>query len=140
MIDIIKRLYIRYREPIIYLFFGGLTTVVNYLVYLPLYNFADLSASLSNCIAWAVAVLFAFLTNKPFVFCSNDWSTKTVIPEFIRFAGCRLGSGFIETLIIYISVDYLNWNGNIWKLVTSVIVVILNYFFSKLIVFKNKKS
>ncbi len=125
-----------HREVLTYLIFGVLTTLVNYAVYLPLYNWADFSATLSNAIAWVVAVAFAFLTNKPFVFESHDWSAKTVMPELTKFVGCRIGSGLAETAIIFLSVDLLQWNGNLWKLLTSVLVVILNYVASKLLVFK----
>ena len=89
-------------------------------------------------IAWVVAVAFAYLTNKPFVFKSHDWSAKTVIPELTKFIGCRVGSGAAETLILFLAVDLLGWNGNIWKLVTQVMVVVLNYIGSKLLVFCNK--
>ncbi len=119
-----------------YLFFGVLTTVVNYVVYLPCYNLLGLSAAVSNAIAWVAAVAFAYLTNKPFVFKSHDWSLQTVIPELTKFVGCRLGSGFAETAILFVAVDLLSWNGNLWKLVTSVLVVILNYAASKLLVFR----
>lgn len=128
-----------HREMILYLVFGGLTTVVNYLVYLPLYNLAGCSAAVSNLIAWAVAVLFAFLTNKPFVFESRDWSFKTVMPEFVKFVGCRVGSGLAETGILLVTVDWLNWNGNLWKILTSLLVIILNYVGSKFLVFTAKK-
>ena len=132
----LKRLFVKYGDALSYLFFGGLTTVVNYVVYLPCYNLLGLSASVSNVIAWAAAVLFAFLTNKPFVFKSHDWSAKTVWPEFTKFVGCRIGSGVMETAIIFVTVDLFCWNGNWMKLATSVLVVILNYFASKFLVFK----
>ena len=119
-----------------YLIFGVLTTVVNYIVYLPLLNILQLSAALSNVIAWAAAVAFAYVTNKPFVFKSHDWSLRTVIPELSKFVSCRVASGAMETAIIFVAVDMLGRNGNIWKLVTSVLVVILNYVFSKLIIFR----
>ena len=136
MIAKIRALICKYWDILSYLFFGGLTTVVNYLVYLPCYNWLGISASISNVIAWVVAVAFAYLTNKPFVFKSHDWSWKTVGPELTKFVGCRIGSGLIETAIIFVTVDCLAWNGNIWKLITSVLVVILNYIGSKLLVFK----
>lgn len=125
-------------EALSYLIFGGLTTVVNYLVYLPCYNLLGLSAGVSNVIAWVVAVAFAFLTNKPFVFRSHDWSARVVWPELTKFVGCRLGSGALETVILLITVDWFHWNGNIWKIVTSILVVIINYFASKLVVFRKK--
>ena len=128
----------KYREILVYLVFGVLTTVVNYVVYLPCFNLLKLSASVSNVIAWAVAVIFAYLTNKPFVFRSHDWSMKTVLPELTKFVGTRIGSGGLETLILLLAVDVAGWNGNIWKLVTSVLVVVLNYVGSKLLVFRKK--
>ena len=132
----IRNLLIRYWNVFSYLFFGVLTTAVNYLVYLPCYNLLGLSAVVSNVIAWAVAVLFAYLTNKPFVFRSHDWSMRTVVPEFTKFVGCRVFSGGAETLILLLTVDILGWDGNIWKLIVSVFVVVANYFGSKLLVFR----
>ena len=132
----LKALMVRYRDVIVYLVFGVLTTAVNYIVYLPCYNVLGLSGSASNAIAWVGAVAFAYLTNKPFVFRSRDWSAKTVIPELTKFVGCRVGSGVLETAIIFLTVDWLGWNGNVMKLLTSVLVVVLNYIGSKLLVFK----
>ena len=128
----------KYYEILAYLFFGVLTTAVNYVVYLPCYNMVHFSAAVSNVIAWAFAVAFAYLTNKPFVFKSYDWSAKTVMPELGRFVGSRVASGALETAMIYITVDLLRWNGNLMKLVTSALVVILNYVASKLLVFKHQ--
>ena len=119
-------------------FFGVCTTIVNYLIYIPCYNFMGMSATVSNMTAWVVAVAFAYLTNKPFVFKSYDWSAKTVVPELTKFIGCRIGSGAAETVILLIAVDLLGWNGNVWKLITQVMVVILNYIGSKLLVFRKK--
>ena len=89
----IRQFMERYKDILIYLVFGVLTTLVNYLVYLPCYNLLGVSASVSNVIAWAVAVVFAYLTNKPFVFRSHDWSLKVVLPELGKFLACRVGSG-----------------------------------------------
>jgi len=136
----LKALIRKYWDVLAYLVFGVLTTVVNYLVYLPLLNILHLSAAFSNILAWTAAVAFAYLTNKPFVFKSHDWSRETVIPELTKFVSCRVASGAMETVIIFLTVDLLGWNGNIWKLVTSVLVVILNYGFSKLIVFRKKEE
>ncbi len=131
MMTFIKKHY----DLLAYLFFGVLTTAVNYLIYLPCYNLLELSAGLSNVIAWVAAVAFAFLTNKPFVFKSHDWSRKVLVPELLKFVGCRIGSGILETATLLVTVDWLQWDGNWMKLVTSVLVVILNYIGSKLLVF-----
>ncbi len=129
----------KYWDVLTYLFFGVLTTVVNYLVYLPCYNLLHWSAGLSNVLAWIVAVAFAFLTNKPFVFKSRDWSWDVVWPELTKFVGCRIGSGVLETAILLVTVDWLCWNGNVWKLTTAALVIVLNYIGSKFLVFNKKK-
>lgn len=136
MISKLMELLKKHQDVISYLFFGVLTTLVNYIVYLPLYNSTDLSAALCNGIAWVAAVAFAYLTNKPFVFKSMDWSLKVVLPELTKFIGTRIASGLLETGIIFLTVDLQNWNGNIMKVVTSVLVVIINYIGSKLLVFR----
>lgn len=133
-----KSLLQKNRDVLSYLFFGVLTTVVNYAVYLPVYNLLHLSAAVSNMLSWVVAVAFAYLTNKPFVFQSHDWSCKTVVPELTKFVSCRIASGAMETGILFLTVDLLHWNGNVWKLVTQVLVVVLNYVASKLLVFRKK--
>ena len=138
MIQKLRSIIVKYWDILTYLVFGVLTTVVNYAVYLPVYNFCGISAAVSNMIAWVVAVAFAFLTNKPFVFHSHDWSAQTVLPELTKFVSCRIASGALETVILFLSVDCINWNGNIWKLVTQVLVIIINYVGSKLLVFRKK--
>ena len=136
MLEKLKTLFVKYYDLITYLVFGVLTTVVNYIIYLPCYNLLHLSASVSNAIAWVAAVAFAFLTNKPFVFKSHDWSLKTVLPELAKFVACRVGSGVLETGILLVFVDWIGLDGNVMKLVTSVLVVVLNYVGSKTLVFK----
>lgn len=134
----LKELLRRHSDILLYLVFGLLTTAVNYMVYLPCYNWLQLSSAVSNVLAWAAAAAFAFVTNKPFVFHSHDWSAKKLIPELTGFIGTRLGSGGLETVILLIFVDMLHMNGNLWKLLTSVIVVVLNYIGSKTLVFRKK--
>ena len=138
MIAKLRALIEKYWDILSYLFFGGLTTVVNYLVYFPCYYWLGMSATVSNVIAWIVAVAFAYVTNKPFVFRSHDWRWKTVAPELAKFVGCRIGSGLLETAIIFLTVDMLSWNGIVWKIITSILVVLLNYVASKLLVFRKK--
>ena len=138
MIQKLRSLIKKYWDILTYLVFGVLTTVVNYAIYLPIFNFCGISAAVSNMIAWVGAVIFAFLTNKPYVFHSHDWSAKTTLPELIKFVSCRVASGVLETVILFLAVDCMAWNGNIWKLVTQVLVIVINYVGSKLLVFRNK--
>ena len=139
MVEKLKFYVKKYWDVLIYLVFGVLTTVVNYLIYIPCYDYFGLSAALSNVLAWVAAVAFAYVTNKPLVFHSHDWSAQTVLPELSKFVSCRVASGVLETGILLIAVDLLGWNGLVWKLVTSVLVVVLNYVGSKLLVFRKVK-
>ena len=138
MVEKVKNLMAKYHDILVYLVFGVLTTAVNYIVYLPCYNLFHLGSAVSNVIAWVVAVAFAYVTNKPFVFRSHDWSAKTVFPELTKFVGTRLGSGGLETLILLVAVDWLGMNGNLWKLLTNILVVVINYIGSKFLVFRKK--
>ena len=132
----IRSIITKHWDILLYVFFGVLTTAVNYVVYFLLLNTLNMSGAFSSLISWIVAVVFAFFTNKPFVFKSSDWSLPVVGEEFVRFIGCRAGSGLIDIGIIFVTVDVLGWDGNILKILTSILVVILNFFFSKKIVFK----
>lgn len=141
MIERLKGVFGEYRDAIKYLIFGILTTIVNFVIYYFLYNLASFSAAVSNVISWFAAVLFAFFTNKLYVFESKDWNSKVLLPELGKFLGCRLFSGFIETAFLYVMVDLLLFDGNLWKVVIAVVVVVINYFASKFLIFQdNKKS
>ena len=135
MYEKLKALYEKYRSTVIYLIFGVLTTVVNYAVSLPLHYFASWSAWVSNVIAWVVAVAFAYVTNKLYVFESKSWD-HGVVGELIRFVGSRVASGAIETMSLLLTVDILGWNGNVMKLLLAVFVIVFNYVLSKFFVFK----
>lgn len=136
----LRKLLRKYHDILTYMIFGGLTTLVNYAVYLPCYNLLYLSATVSNVLAWVVSVLFAFVTNKIFVFHSGSWSSQVLWPELTKFVGCRLGSGLLETAVLFLTVDLLQWNGNWVKLIISIAVVLMNYFASKWLVFRNRRQ
>lgn len=131
-----KNLLHKYADLLSYLFFGALTTVVSLSVYWACGHLLHLSGAVSNVVSWIGAVAFAFLTNKPFVFKSHDWSWRVTWPELTKFLGCRIGSLVLETAIIFVTVDLLLWNDMIMKTITQVMVVILNYIGSKLLVFR----
>lgn len=143
MLEKIKMFYTKHREWIVYLLIGGLTTLVSFAVCLPLMWWAKWPASVSNAVAWAVAVLFAYVTNKLFVFESKKWSFHVAFPEFLRFVGCRVLSGLFETAFLALTIDLpqmgdVKWYSVLMKIIASVIVVILNYIASKLFVFRKK--
>ena len=134
----IRSIFEKYRQIISYLAFGVLTTAVDSLFFYPLYNFADLSVTLSKTIAWIAAVIFAYFTNKLFVYNSTDWTAKVAVPEFLKFVASRLASFALTIVLIFITVELLKWNGNVMNLVVAVIVVIMNYITGKLL-FRNKE-
>ncbi|WP_227452835.1 GtrA family protein [Clostridioides sp. ES-S-0108-01] len=128
----------RYKEIILYLFFGVLTTLVNMITYLFFTRIVDLDFLIANFLAWLFSILFAYLTNKFFVFNSKKTDFIFFIKEFTSFVSCRLISGITEMLIMYIMINFLLINDFIVKILTNIIVVILNFLFSKAIIFKNK--
>ncbi len=137
MYEKLKKIYEKYRSTIRYLVFGVLTTVVNYAVYLPLYNFAHWPASLCSGIAWVVAVIVSYVTNKLYVFESKSWDSG-VLGEFLRFVGSRVASGAVDIVTLLLTVDILGWNGNVMKLLLAIFVIIFNYILSRFFVFKNE--
>lgn len=136
MIEQIKNLYIKYKEIINYLIFGVLTTIVNFVVYFIFARVIGLEEILSNTIAWILSVLFAYITNKIYVFDSKNTSVIQIIKEVTSFVGCRILSGVIDVVLFAFLVKTLNMNDLIVKFINQVIVTVMNYVFSKLIIFK----
>ena len=126
----------RRKTEILYLFFGACTTAVNVVVYV-LCDRAGVPNVPSNVAAWVVSVLFAFVTNKLFVFESRDLSACRVVKEMGSFFGGRLLTGAMDIGIMFAAVDCLKLNSTLWKIISNIIVIIANYGISKLI-FKNK--
>ena len=93
---------------------------------------------MKKTIAWILAVLFAFITNKLYVFDSKSMDAKTVISELIKFMAARLAPGGLDLLIMFIGVDVMHGPEIILKAASNIIVIILNYVLSKLVVFKKK--
>lgn len=124
------------KETILYIIFGVLTTIVNLISYYLFSNIISINYLISNTISWIISVSFAYITNKFYVFNSKDKSKDIIIKEFIKFVNCRLTSGIIEMILLFLLVDIIKVNDVISKLVIGVIVVILNFIFSKLFVFK----
>ena len=125
-------------QTILYVIFGILTTIVNLISYYFFSNIMSINYLISNMVSWIISVLFAYVTNKFYVFNSKDTSKDIIIKEFIKFVNCRLTSGIIEMILLFLLVDMLAVNDIISKLVIGVIVVILNFIFSKLFVFKKQ--
>ena len=133
------KLYSAHRQIILYLIFGVCTTLINTVCYWLLYELLVFSNVLSTVIAWLVAVIFAFITNKVYVFESKRTDFHAQLAEFVSFFGCRILTGILDVVIMAVAVDMLKWNGLAWKLISNIIVTIVNYIASKFLIFKNSK-
>ena len=148
----IKKLIIKYKELIIYVIFGACTTLVNFITYKLFNVLLGVEYYLvSNIVAWFVSVVFAYITNKLFVFESKSWNVKVVAREVPSFFTARVFSFLVEESGLFLLVDILGMknfgmdvfgfyvSGNmISKVLLAVVVVVLNYFFSKFVVFRKK--
>ncbi|HBG0170317.1 TPA: GtrA family protein, partial [Clostridioides difficile] len=112
----------KHKETILYLFFGTLTTFVNIISYLFFTRVVSLNFIIANILAWILAVLFAYFTNKFFVFESKVIEIAFLFKEFLSFVSFRLFSGITEMLIMYIMIDLLFINDIIVKVFTNIIV------------------
>ena len=127
--------YNKYREVLLYLFFGGCTTLVNIISFFLLRQLS-IEVYISNVIAWFVSVLFAYITNKLFVFESKGKNKKENIKELVSFFGFRVLSLIFDMGAMYLLLQVLNVNEMISKILANILVIILNYIFSKLFIFK----
>ena len=159
MMEKVKQLFVKYKELISYGFWGGMTTVVNWVSYMVCYDLLgeglerdinvlgtamSLRVTVANILAWVLAVIFAFVTNKIWVFGSKSWKPSVFLPELWKFISARLITFALEAYLVplfcAIGLDaaIFGKSGMGAKLLVSVVVIILNYVFSKLLVFKEK--
>lgn len=136
---VIKGLYFEYKEVINYLVFGGLSTVVNFVSYFIFARIVSIEEVTSSGLSWFCAVLFAYITNKLFVFESKTNNKKDFFKEIVYFFACRVLSGILcDVGTFALMINVFGINDIIAKIVTQIMVIILNYVFSKVIIFKKK--
>ena len=151
----IKELIKKHKQLIVYVIFGVLTTLVNLVSFFVLeYIFGSGGNGyiIYNAVAWLIAVIFAYVTNKLYVFESKSWAPKLVIKESVEFLLARLFSFVVEEFGLILMVEVLSFGEysfnlkvitltgtSLAKILLSVVVIVMNYFFSKFIIFKNKK-
>lgn len=144
--DRLKRLYRKNQEIILYLLFGGATTIVSWAAYALGVGTMGLSVTAGNIFSWLCAVTFAFVTNKLWVFGSKSWAWPKWVREAAAFFGGRIFSGLVELgglpLLMKLGLDQTLFGveGFAAKIVVTVVVVILNYFLSKFIAFASKNT
>ncbi|WP_311487773.1 GtrA family protein [uncultured Helcococcus sp.] len=138
MKNFLMKCYFRYKGPILYIFFGGITTLINIISYYISYKTLHLSNVTSTILAWIFSVIFAFISNKIWVFESKSWNKNIVTKELVSFVSVRLLTGFLDVAIMYIGVDLLNYNGLLMKIASNLFVLVSNYIGSKLFIFKKQ--
>lgn len=136
----IKELFFKYKELILYVFFGGLTTLVNWGSYWLLADVFRVEYLWATVIAQFLSILFAYITNRIWVFESKTHGLKGITFEILRFFGCRLFSAFLDFGCMLVGVDYLHINDKVMKLLSNVVVIIVNYVFSKVFIFKKTEK
>ncbi len=132
----LTKLFTQYKQMILYVFFGVCTTLVNlasYYVFSRVFGFGTVASTLS---AWCTAVLFAYITNRKLVFRSQNTKVKAVLTEFAFFVGCRLLTGILDLLIMYIFVDRIGVNDLLMKMISNLLVMLGNYIASRLLIFR----
>ena len=139
--NMIKKYYLKYKEIINYLIIGALTTLISLIVYYALVlTILDpgnsLELQIANVISWIFAVLFAYFTNRKYVFESKSEGYS----EMIKFFLSRIGTLIIDMVLMYIFVSCLHFNDKIMKVIVQIIVIVLNYIFSKFLVFNGDKK
>jgi len=135
----LKDLCLKSEQFFWYIVVGVTITILNGLVYWIGIR-CGVSNVVSTVIAWIIAVIAAFFANKLIVFASKRMSFLFVLKEMALFVGCRLGSGFVDVGIMYVSVDLWGWNGLLMKLISDFIVTLINFFASKFLIFRKKKT
>ncbi len=128
--------YKKNKEIIMYVIFGGCTTLINIFIYYISARIINLNTVYSTITAWIISVIFAYITNRIFVFNINTYVLKEMLIELLSFIGCRIMSGLIEIVIMYFFVDIVGINDMVIKTLTNILIIILNYMASKLYIFK----
>ena len=136
--NIIKEMYEKYKEIILYGVFGVLTTLVSIVTFYLFVDKLEINYIVGNVLSWVFAVAFAYITNKIWVFENNNFTKNYILKEVMSFVGSRIATLVIETVLMFLLVDLISIEKMISKIFVSIIVVILNYVFSKLFVFKKK--
>lgn len=134
----LKDLIRKYRDVLPYLFFGVCTTAVNVVVYWICAHPMRLGTMLSTVLAWVLSVLFAYVTNRKWVFHSEAHGRREIGREIASFFGCRLATGIVDWLCMFLFVEVLGLNDLFIKLAANVIVIVLNYVASKLLIFRKR--
>lgn len=133
-------MYRKYEEGISYLFWGGVAFVLSMVLFYIFANIMMLDEQIANIFTWIICVIFAYLTNRTFVFKSKTTGAKAVTKEFVDFTAARLATLVLENAVLFICIDLFLWHNMLAKLLGQFLVIVSNYVLSKLWIFKKKDS
>lgn len=136
LFNIFQPIYVKHKEALLYLFFGGLTTVVSIIAFFFLNVTMEMHELIANVISWIIAVTFAFFTNRVWVFAAPTKGINEFVKQAISFYAGRLVTLGIEEIILLVFITLLRFPSMLVKIVAQVLVIILNYVISKVFVFK----
>ena len=132
----LKQLWKKHKELILYVFFGGCTTLINIISYFACRELMYLPVVPADVLAWVVSVIFAYVTNKLFVFESKSWRLMLVLKDGAAFLAARVFSLGLDVAMLYVTVTVLGWWELPMKVLANVVVIVINYIFSKWIIFR----
>ena len=133
-----KNWIIKNKEVILYLFFGGCTTLVNIVAYAAATRLLSMTVVFATALAWLLSVIFAYVTNRKYVFESTAYGGKADLIELVSFLGCRIFSGVLDIFLMWLLVDMAGFPDLVIKILSNIIVIVLNYVASKFWIFKKK--
>ena len=132
----IIKLFQKYREPLLYLIFGGLTTIVSIVSYAACERILGMDPLVANIISWILAVSFAYVTNRKWVFESRAVGTGPVLREIVSFFGGRLATLGLEEVMLWVGIRLMGLDSLLVKLIAQIAVILSNYVISKVFVFR----
>ncbi len=136
----LKTLFIKYKEIILYGVFGAGATIINIIVFALLHNTLNIMLLPANIIAWISAFIFAFITNKLVVFGSKSWKGNDAIREMLGFLIARLSTLVVDSVLMVLLVEFLKVNSTFSKVFVNIVVIIINYVASKFVIFKHNTT
>ena len=140
VLNIFEPFYKKYKEGLMYLFFGGLAFFLNIFLFALFTDIMKINDLLANAISWVICVLFQYITNRTWVFDGHVEGSAALIKQISSFFGGRIFTLVVEEIIILVFITWLGFNRIAVKLVAQVVVIVLNYVISKLFVFKKKEA
>ena len=134
----ISNLWKKYKEIFFYGVFGVGATVINIASYQVFAKILGIPYLVANIFAWILAFIFAFITNKLFVFESKSWSKSVAIKEFSGFLSARLATGVLDTVLMWLFVSVIRMDDTLSKVIINILVIVINYIASKFFIFKKE--